>query len=70
MAEESIVFHAGTKIDGEDIVTSGGRVISISSIDSDMNAALKKSYLNAELIDFEGKNYRRDIGFDLQKYLS
>lgn len=68
-AVESIVFHAGTKIDGDKVVTSGGRVISISSIDADMNKALKKSYVNAEKIDFEGKNYRRDIGFDLQKYL-
>lgn len=68
-ASESIVFHAGTKIDGDKVVTSGGRVISISSIDADMNAALKKSYVNAEKIEFEGKNYRSDIGFDLQKYL-
>jgi phosphoribosylamine--glycine ligase len=66
---ESIVFHAGTKIEGSDVVTSGGRVISISSLDEDMNLALKKSYKNAETIDFEGKNYRRDIGFDLQVYL-
>lgn len=68
-AEDSIVFHAGTKLDNDSVVTNGGRVISISSIDSDMNEALKKSYKNAEVIDFEGKNYRRDIGFDLQKYL-
>lgn len=67
--EDSIVFHAGTQLDGDSVVTSGGRVISISSIDTDMNEALKKSYKNAEVIDFEGKNYRRDIGFDLQKYL-
>lgn len=66
---ESIVFHAGTKLEGEDVVTNGGRVISISSLNENFNEALKTSYKNASIIDFEGKNYRRDIGFDLQVYL-
>ncbi len=67
--QNSIVFHAGTSLKENSIVTSGGRVISISSLAPDMNTALEKSYKNAEIIDFEGKNYRRDIGFDLQKFL-
>lgn len=66
---ESIIFHAGTKPGNSKVLTNGGRVISISSLGEDFNAALKVSYRNAEIIDFEGKNFRRDIGFDLQKYI-
>ncbi len=64
-AKNCIVFHAGTKIKDSKVVTSGGRVISISALGKDFNTALEKSYANTEIIDFEGKNYRRDIGFDL-----
>jgi len=63
--KESMLFHAGTKESGNGILTNGGRVIAISSYGKDINEALQKSYKNAELIDFEGKNYRKDIGFDL-----
>lgn len=62
---DSIVFHAGTKLEGEDVVTAGGRVISVSSYGSDMKDALATSYKNAEKIAFEGKYYRKDLGFDL-----
>lgn len=61
----SVVFHAGTKLDGEKVLTSGGRVIAVSSYGPSMKKALEASYKNAELINFEGKYYRRDIGFDL-----
>lgn len=63
--EDSIVFHAGTKTDGKKVVTNGGRVISISSYGTDMKDALSVSYKNAALVEFEGKYYRKDLGFDL-----
>jgi len=63
--EGSMVFHAGTKPEKEKIVTCGGRVIAVSSYGDSMKEALATSYKNAEKIQFEGKYYRNDIGFDL-----
>ncbi|MBN1159208.1 MAG: phosphoribosylamine--glycine ligase [Bacteroidales bacterium] len=65
LVRESLVFHAGTKTDGGAVVTNGGRVLALSSFGSDITAALSKSYRNAEIIEFERKYYRPDIGFDL-----
>jgi phosphoribosylamine---glycine ligase len=65
LARGSEIFHAGTKREGEKIVTSGGRVLAVSSWGSDIKAALDTSYRNAGLIDFEGRYFRTDIGFDL-----
>ena len=64
--EGSLVFHAGTTNSNDAVVTNGGRVISVSSYGDNMQAALDNSFKNAELIDFEGKYYRKDIGFDLK----
>jgi len=63
--EHSIVFHAGANNSDGKIVTSGGRVMSITSFGSDFKSALNTSYKSIELIKFEGMNYRKDIGFDL-----
>ncbi|MAU36656.1 MAG: phosphoribosylamine--glycine ligase [Flavobacteriales bacterium] len=60
----SIVFHAGTKNDGV-IKTNGGRVISLTSFGKNIKEALEKSYESADKIFFEGKYFRKDIGFDL-----
>ncbi len=64
----SIVFHAGTKADGNNIVTSGGRVLSVSSYGETVADALAKSYENIARINFDGKYSRRDIGKDLLNY--
>lgn len=62
---ESIVFHAGTKRNNDEVYTNGGRVIALTSFGENMNSALEKSFNSADKIDFEGKYYRKDIGFDL-----
>lgn len=63
--EGSVVFHAGTKADGEKVLSNGGRVLAVSSYGQSLKEALDASYRNAELISFKGKYYRSDIGFDL-----
>lgn len=61
----SLLFHAGTKTDGNSVTTNGGRVIAVSSYGETKNEALHLSYKNASVIEFDGKYYRKDIGFDL-----
>ena len=63
--EDSIVFHAGTKLQDGKVLTNGGRVLAVTSYGDDFNEALKKSYQNVEKLHFDRMNYRTDIGFDL-----
>jgi len=62
---ESIVFHAGTTTKNKEVVTSGGRVMAITSFANTIEEALEKSYRSIDEIHFEKMNYRKDIGFDL-----
>lgn len=62
---DSIVFHAGTKLDGENVVTNGGRVIAVTSYGDDFQQAIKKSYQNIDKLSFDKMYFRKDIGFDL-----
>lgn len=64
--KDSIVFHAGTKMDNNNVVTNGGRVIAVSAYGNTMDEALEKSFNGANMIDYEGKYFRRDIGLDLK----
>jgi phosphoribosylamine--glycine ligase len=65
--DDSLIFHAGTAFDplSGRILSSGGRVIAVTSLGDSLEHALEKSYRNAEKIMFDGKKYRSDIGFDL-----
>jgi phosphoribosylamine--glycine ligase len=63
--EGSIAFHAGTKSTADGVVSNGGRVIAVTSYGDGFDEALVFSNRNAEVIKFEGKYYRKDIGFDL-----
>jgi phosphoribosylamine--glycine ligase len=63
--KNSFAFHAGTNLRNGEICTNGGRVIAVSSYGNSMQEALSLSYKNAQHINFEGKYFRKDLGFDL-----
>ncbi len=63
--KESMVFHAGTKTENNQTVTSGGRVLAVSSFGNDFKEAVKVSYASINKISFDGMYCRKDIGFDL-----
>jgi phosphoribosylamine--glycine ligase len=58
---EATVFHAGTKCEGEKVVTAGGRVLGVTALAGDLAAARAKAYAAVETIHFEGAQFRRDI---------
>ena len=62
---DSLVFHAGTKLDNGTIVTNGGRVLAVTSYGNDFQEAIKKSYQSIAKLQFDKMYYRKDIGFDL-----
>ena len=62
---DTVIFHAGTAMKDEEVVTNGGRVIAVSSYGADKAEALQKSFTEAQKIQFQGKYFRRDIGADL-----
>jgi phosphoribosylamine--glycine ligase len=62
---DSQVFHAGTYLDGENIKTSGGRVLAITSLQDNMFDALQQATADASRIYYDGMYFRKDIGFDL-----
>jgi phosphoribosylamine--glycine ligase len=64
-ATESIVFHSGTSLTNGQVVTNGGRVLAVTSLDDTLQGALDKSYQTAHQINFDYAYYRKDIGKDL-----
>ena len=62
---DTLVFHAGTSLSNEQLVTNGGRVLAVTTTDMDFMKAVQRSLETADRITYEGKYYRRDIGNDL-----
>ncbi len=63
--KDSLIFHAGAKLENGQVVTSGGRVMAITSFGKTHQEAIKKSYQSIEKLHFDKMYYRKDIGFDL-----
>jgi len=63
--KDSLIFHAGAKLENGKVVTSGGRVMAITSFGKTHQEAIKKSYQSIEKLHFDKMYYRKDIGFDL-----
>ncbi|MBC3538462.1 phosphoribosylamine--glycine ligase [Rufibacter sediminis] len=71
LPENTLCFHAGTKqTPSGQVVTDGGRVIAVTGLGQDMEEALEKANAAAAQITWQGRNFRRDIGFDLKRYLA
>jgi phosphoribosylamine--glycine ligase len=63
--KDSIIFHAGTKLENQKVLTIGGRVIAVTSFGDTFQEAIKKSYQNIDKLHFDKMYFRKDIGFDL-----
>lgn len=68
VAENTTIFHAGTKLDDNKVVTNGGRVLAVTGYGPTIQSALEKSNAGAKTIKWKGKNYRKDIGLDLLSF--
>lgn len=66
VSADTIIFHAGTKQQGDNVVTNGGRVLAVSSFGNDIHQAAAKSNTVIEQIQFDGKYYRSDIGYEFR----
>lgn len=62
---DSIIFHAGTKVDNRQIFSNGGRVLAVTSLGSNFDEAIKKSYQSIDKLNFDAMYFRKDIGYDL-----
>ena len=62
---DSIVFHAGTKLENGQVVSNGGRVLAVTSFGENFQVAIKKSYQNIDKLHFDKMYFRKDIGKDL-----
>lgn len=62
LADDTLVFHSGTKIDDKGLVTNGGRVLNVVQSGESLKQALEKAYKDVDKINFEGKTFRKDIG--------
>jgi len=67
--EDTLVFHAGTKREGNDIITNGGRVLGVTGLGSDIKEAISNAYQSVDLIEWEGEYHREDIGQKALKHL-
>ncbi len=66
--EDATIFHAGTKLDGDLVVTNGGRVMALTGVSNTLERAIQKSQKAAQGVLFDGKYYRKDIGLDVLRY--
>ncbi|GAB4000505.1 phosphoribosylamine--glycine ligase [Spirosoma daeguense] len=66
--EDVIAFHAGTRTKNDNVLTNGGRVLAITAQANSLENAVRKSQEAARMVQFDGKQYRRDIGVDLIRY--
>ncbi len=67
--EDVVVFHAGTRREGDRVVTAGGRVLGVTALGDDIPAAIRRAYEAVERISWEGAHYRRDIGRKALRHL-
>jgi phosphoribosylamine--glycine ligase len=66
--KDAHIFQAGTREEGGQLLTNGGRVIALTGTSNTLEKAIQKSQKAALAIQFEGKNFRRDIGLDVLRY--